>query len=154
MKIELKSPFKEIWKYGYLRESSIDNRQRVDLFNSNTDRTTISYARYLMSVELGKVLSKDFEVDHIDRNCSNDEITNLQVITLEEHKLKTKIEVSGREYKNIVCDFCEKEFQREVRQLGKNKGYSRAFCSRQCFGKFHAKLRKEKSNELNSNYRY
>ena len=146
MKIELKSPFKEIWKYGYLRQSSLDNRKRVDLFNSDTDRTTISYARYLMSVELGKVLSKDFEVDHIDRDCSNDEIANLQVITLEEHKLKTKIEVSGREYKKIICDFCEKEFQREVRQLGKNKGYSRAFCSRQCSGKFYAKLRKEKSN--------
>ena len=114
MKIELKSPFKEIWKYGYLRESSIDNRKRVDLFNSNTDRTTISYARYLMSVELGKVLSKDFEVDHIDRDCSNDEITNLQVITLEEHKLKTKQKFQAGNTKTLLVISARRNFKEKL----------------------------------------
>lgn len=146
MKLELQEPFKSKWKKGYLRESKLDGRKRVDLFNSNEDRTTISYARYLMSVKLGEILSSDFEVDHIDRNCSNDELSNLQVITTEEHKKKTKQEVLGRSYSDVVCDFCGKDFQRETRQLGENKGYKRCFCSRVCSGTFYSKLRKEKLN--------
>ena len=74
MVIELESPYKEIYRKGYLREDK-SGRKRLDLINSKRDRTTISYARYLVSVDLGYVLGQDYEVDHIDTDCSNDEIT-------------------------------------------------------------------------------
>jgi len=37
-----------------------------------------------------KYNGKEFNIDHIDDNASNDSITNLQLISIEDHKLKTK----------------------------------------------------------------
>lgn len=69
------------WKRAYLRTSS-DGRKRVDLVNSASNRTTTSYARYLISVVNGRYLTEDEEVDHIDNDCTNDEISNLQILTI------------------------------------------------------------------------
>ena len=131
MVFDLEQPFKSLYKRAYLREDR-SGRKRVDLVNSEKDRTTISYARYLMCVKLGYLLSDEYEVDHIDRDCSNDDITNLQVLTKEEHLLKTaKESTTGRNTKLLVCECCGKYFEREVRQI-KNR---RQFCSYSCNGK-------------------
>lgn len=86
--IELQEPFKSNWKKGYLRYSNKDRRGRVDLYNTNSDRTTISYARYLKSVELGYVVPEGYEVDHKDNDKTNDDINNLQILTEEDNRLK------------------------------------------------------------------
>ena len=88
MRIELQSPYKELYKRGYLRQDK-QGRRRVDLVNSEQDRTTVSYARYLVSVKEGRLLLPDEEVDHIDNDGSNDDIHNLQILSKEEHKAKT-----------------------------------------------------------------
>ena len=49
MKIELQEPFKNKWKRAYLRVGN-QGRQILDLVNTEQDRTTISYARYLLSL--------------------------------------------------------------------------------------------------------
>lgn len=131
MKIELQEPFKSKWKSGYLRESEIDGRKRVDLFNSNKDRTTIAYAKYLMSVHLGHEIPEGYEVDHIDDDSTNDEISNLQLLTEEEHLLKTTKSLStGRTMIKLVCPVCGNEFEREKRQVK----VSNPKCSRRCNG--------------------
>ena len=89
MVINLEEPYSSLYRKGYLRIPK-DGRKMVDLFNSSEDRTTISYARYLMCVNLGYILSKDYEVDHIDRDKNNDDISNLQVLSVEEHRRKTQ----------------------------------------------------------------
>lgn len=142
MKIELQSPFKERWRKGYLRTSKEDGRSRVDLFNSDSDRTTISYSRYLMSVKVGYELGDDVEVDHIDKNNSNDDINNLQILTLEEHRNKTAEEnTTGRNFLKLLCPECNNFFEREARFVHSRFGSAKqTFCSRSCNGKNSRKI--------------
>lgn len=131
MKIEIDGPYKELYRAAYLRESR-DGRKRVDLFNSNSDRTTVSYARYLMSCHLGRVLTPQEEVDHINGNRSDDRFENLQVLLKEVHRKKTTKEGPKRKEASLCCAFCGVEFLRwENLTLGKD----RHFCSRSCNAK-------------------
>lgn len=132
MKIELQEPFKSIWKYGYLRINR-ENRKALDLFNSNENRTTISYARYLMCVKLGYILSSEFEVDHIDNDKTNDDVNNLQVLTINEHKEKTaKQKADGILYIECICAGCNKSFSRSRRIIESNKS-DNDYCSLPCY---------------------
>lgn len=138
MKIDLIGPYAILYSIGYLRSDN-DGRKRVDLKNSNLDRTTITYAKYLMSIKLNRVINGEIEeVDHIDNNCSNDNIENLQLLSPVEHKIKTGLERGGRTYVSCLCAYCDVYFQREVRQT--KKGYKNTFCSRSCNGKYHASI--------------
>lgn len=131
MKIELQEPLKSKWKHGYLRESSVDGRKRVDLFNTNDDRTTISYAKYLMIIHLGHEIPDGYEVDHIDEDNTNDVITNLQLLTEEEHRLKNSNRFkTGRTIVKLTCPVCGTEFEREKRQVK----VANPKCSRRCNG--------------------
>ena len=128
MVINLEEPYSSLYRKGYLRISK-DGRKRVDLFNSNEDRTTISYARYIMSVSLGYVLSKDYEVDHIDRDNTNDDISNLQVLSVEEHRQKTTKEITtGRTCAIVICNNCGKDLLRETSTLR----YKTCYCNNYC----------------------
>ena len=149
MKIELKEPYRSLYNFGYLRQGK-DGRKRVDLVNSHEDRTTTSYARYLKSVELGYVIPSDFEVDHIDGNCTNDDLDNLQILTKEQHLAKTSKEMStGRSTKQCVCTNCGIVFIRFSNLV--NKERNTIFCSRSCNGKYYSKVNpttKNKSEEI------
>ena len=128
MVITLEEPYSSLYRKGYLRLSK-DGRNRIDLVNSDKDRTTISYARYVMCVNLGYILSKDYEVDHIDRDKNNHDISNLQVLSVEEHRQKNSKEMTtGRACTIVVCDYCSKELSRENRTLK----YSRYYCDNFC----------------------
>lgn len=112
-RIILEPPFNSLWKRGYIREDR-KGRKRVDLVNSKIDRTTISYARYLVCVELGFILSDEYEVDHVDADCSNDSLDNLQILTREEHMSKTQKEATtGRTMVCCTCPECGIIFQKE-----------------------------------------
>lgn len=139
MKINLDYPFNQDWKNGYLRENPQDNRKLLDLVNSDTDRTTISYARYLKSVEVGYYLSDDVEVDHIDKDCTNDDLSNLQILTIEEHREKTRLEnTTGRTTDECKCANCGILFTRETRLILHNNNQKNIFCSKRCNGQFNS----------------
>lgn len=87
MKIKLKAPFSKDYDKGYLVTNS-KNRKFVILYNSANDRTTIPYARYLMSVKLKRYLKDDEHVDHIDNDKTNDDINNLQILSQTENNQK------------------------------------------------------------------
>ncbi len=161
MRIELKEPFRSVWKKGYLRTGA-DLRKRVDLFNSNNDRTTISYARYLLSTKLGRFLTEDEHVDHKDNDKSNDDISNLQILTSEQNRLKEQIRYIEEDQVcyGHYCAYCEVSFiltERE-RKMKLKAGTIYAFCSRSCAMKFNIEqensplsksIPKEKINEIN-----
>ncbi|WEU69430.1 hypothetical protein TY_10 [Pseudomonas phage vB_PaeM_Ty] len=132
MKIELKGPYSDRYKFGYLRTCK-DKRKRVDLFNSNQDRTTVTYAKYLMSVQLGRLVDKNEEVDHIDGDRTNDSIENLQVIPKQEHRKKTAKEREPRKFIITTCTYCGVEFKKWANQIN---GKKNLFCSRSCNAKF------------------
>lgn len=65
-----------------------ESNENVILFNTQFDRSTVSYARYLMAVKLGRFLTDQEEVDHIDDNRTNDDINNLQILTPKQNREK------------------------------------------------------------------
>lgn len=137
MKIRLIGPYAKLWKKGYLRVAKKDGRRRVDLVNDHkTDRSTVAFARYVMSIAYGQIIPDEYDVDHIDRDCSNDLISNLQVITKEAHRTKTGTE-NRKPPLVLVCPQCKHIFEQKRNQRAEVKGYKFNFCSRTCSGKFN-----------------
>ena len=114
-----------------------DNRKRVVLLLENGKLTTKSYARFLLGD-----LSSIETADHIDENKSNDDISNLQILSLTDNIKKNLLA------RNIFipieffdCPICASIFYRELRVIKHNQnkqGKEGPFCSRSCAGKFNA----------------
>ncbi len=145
MKIDLEEPYKSLWKNGYLVINN-QNRKNVCLVNDDSDRTTVSYARYLMSVKLGYLVPDHLEVDHKDDDKTNDDINNLQLLTPEQNKLKenlrykTQDQISyGYECANCGVSFILTERLVKMR-LAQNVEH--AFCGRSCSTSFNYKIGK------------
>lgn len=136
MKIELKEPYKSKWKTGYILVNR-ENRRTVLLVNNKHDRTSTQYARYLMSVKLGRFLDPELEtVDHIDGDKTNDNIGNPQLLTRLENIRKSQ----KKENFECICPVCNIDFLvprsrsgRIVREKIKN---NQICCSRKCGGIF------------------
>lgn len=130
MKIESKYPFEQFNCYLNLHKK--ENRMQVCLVNRETkQRRTILYSKYLMSIKLGRILSKEEEVDHIDGDKRNDSESNLQILTRRENSRKSLM--IGRTYLNLRCCLCGKEFSRERRHMTHRPKSNKIYCSRACF---------------------
>ena len=130
----------------YVEYHSKENRRYAILrpYDHNKRITSISYARYLMSVKEKRILAHDEEVDHIDNNPMNDDINNLQILSPENNRLK----YSSLVHKAMVrlkCPACGKEFIKEKRQVHAlyNANLYSA-CSRECAGRFAASIQYHK----------
>lgn len=139
MKLELESPYAEKWRLGYVVFCP-DQRRRVFLYNSETERATLSYARYLMSVKLGRFLEPTEHVDHIDENRTNDEIGNLQILTPEENYAKHKAwrESNGLAAFQVIleCPVCEEAFTKRSRVVQQRFEQGKMItCSKRCSAK-------------------
>lgn len=147
MKIELQEPFKSLYKNGYLVINP-QNRRNVCLVNNDTDRTTISYARYLMGVKLGYLVPDHLEVDHKDDDKTNDDINNLQILTKKENLLKQTWNYIDNHQVCYGCECinCGIRFiltERQVKMRLATNG-EELFCSRSCAGKWQS-INSEKS---------
>lgn len=129
--IKLEAPYSDDWKKGYLLTNR-ENRKTVILYNSKEDRSSTQYARYLMAVKLGRYLTKDETVDHIDEDKTNDDINNLQIISLHDniakhiraHKESIKHGTyAGYSTLGCRCSAC-KEAYREYMQPYREKWYA------------------------------
>ena len=125
-------PFSEYKLYKVFHKK--ENRWQAMLVKPNNQgRTTLSYARYLMCVHLGRILEKSEQVDHINGDKTDDRIENFQILSSKENREKyNKIDNPAKLYKHI-CPVCAVEFTRN-----KQKSYNflykgkTLFCSRQC----------------------
>jgi len=140
-KIILEEPFKSIWRFGYLRVSN-ENRKIVDLYNSDAHRTTISYARYLMSVKVGHFISKEFEVDHINDDKTDDRPENLQIVTKKYNNLKRifKIKTKDEIHHCVECMNCGTHFliSNQIFNFKSKTNNPNIFCSKSCSTKYNA----------------
>lgn len=137
MIIQLQEPFASKWSRGYLVINN-QNRRNVILFNNDADRTTISYARYLMGVKLGYFVPDYLEVDHKDDDKTNDDIDNLQLLTGEENRLKEQYrQAMERTFYGFHCANCDIPFILSGRELNMRlaTGAELAYCSRSCAAK-------------------
>ncbi|MCA9750206.1 MAG: HNH endonuclease, partial [Romboutsia sp.] len=113
-------------------------RRVVLLVNFNNEKTSTSYARYLLSCELGRFLNKDEHVDHINGDKLDDRVENLQILSQKENNLK-RIKELNLETKDIelICPVCNKMFTKKRKNVitKLNRGKTPT-CSRQCGGKW------------------
>lgn len=131
-KFTLEYPYNQDWKNSYIVTNG-ENRKNVILYNSHTDRSTTSYARYLYAINIGRYLLSTEHVDHIDDDKTNDVISNLQLLTLKQNS-KKEGNRRGRLLVEIECPICKKLFTRRKGQTQlvpslKNKI---SCCSKEC----------------------
>lgn len=135
-RFELEEPFKSDWKWGYIVINK-EPRRNVILYNSSKNRKTISYARYLYEVSIGRYLECDSVVDHIDGNQMNDIIENFQLLSVGENNIKRYIQSKKTaRMVELECGSCGKNFIRGHNTthlvIKRNKT---TYCSRTCSGK-------------------
>ena len=136
-RVQAEFPYQDYWLYIVFHKK--ENRRMANLIlkNDTKVRTTISYARYLMTVNLKRLLTEDEEVDHVDNDCTNDIIDNLQILSKEGNRKKQDDFLKQKRppiMVSLICPVCKNHFEylaRNYRFHTKN-GRTRFNCSRQC----------------------
>lgn len=122
--------------YGpYLRK---DGRKHIIAIFENNVRKTVSYPKYLMELHIGRYLDINETIDHIDKDKTNDNINNLQILNKSEHSSK-----DARKLKpvHLICLVCSGKFSisgRKLHEAYQNrdlKNTTGPFCSKSCAGK-------------------
>jgi len=117
-----------------------DNRQHICIVHEDGSRQTQSFPRFLMEQHLGRKLQPHEEVDHIDNNFTNNDITNLQVLTKTQNRRKEmQRDKRKASYVSFVCPCCGNTATKRKCDVDHNRKKGRAgpYCSRQCAGKMH-----------------
>lgn len=141
--------------YGpYVRK---DGRKHVVLQDPATKKLkTVSYPKYLMELHLDRYLEKDETVDHIDRDFTNDSLSNLVVLSRSDH---VKLDAIRLVPQTFTCPVCISIFTIEGKSLGyrfrdhKVRESSGPYCSRSCAG-IASHWPKEKRNKKVINKQY
>ena len=114
----------------------------VKIGGARNDRMTISYARYVMAVHLGRRLEPHETVDHDDEDKLNDHIDNLKIMGRVANKLKSQ---KPRQFNEFTCPVCGSPFKR---RQGASWNVEAPTCSRPCGRKSAAaKLRNRKLHQ-------
>lgn len=149
-KIDKIAPFPFNGYYAYLQLNN-NNRRIVVLWpiggkKSNLKRTTISYAKYILSIKLGRWISRKEEVDHIDNDKTNDAIDNLQILTPKENNIK-KEKILDKKVYIYKCLNCKKLFEVSCKRRTTRKNGNFIFCSKKCSASFYKGENKNLTNE-------
>jgi transposase-like protein len=105
----------------------------ANLVKSGKDRTTISYARYLMSVHMGRMLTQEEHVDHINGIKTDDRIENFQLLTREENAKKYNTVDNPKKLVSLVCPICGKGFDTTRQKAHKYIHFGESVCcSKHC----------------------
>lgn len=119
--------------YGpYLRK---DGRQHVVvLFNKK--KITVSYPKFLVENHINRKLSLDETIDHINKDFSDNNLSNLRIINKKDHSSQDVLRIKVE----FICPICEKHityFNKRASDVISNKkrGRSGPYCSRKCAGK-------------------
>ena len=131
MKIQTEYPYNNYT--GYIVTSK-DNRKYLCLVHStDKSRTTISYARYLISVKEKRVLLPTEDVDHKDEDKTNDSLDNLQILTKSNNVLKSQQNRGiTRKMVELICPNCHLQFNKPLNATHLQKGGKYTACSKQC----------------------
>ena len=99
------------------------------------NRTRNNYVllhRVVMENHLGRLLTEDEVVHHLNEDKKDNRIENLEVMTKEEHnRHHSQI---GRQNSILQCAYCHKIFARFTNQVNNNNKTGH-YCSRSCNGK-------------------
>lgn len=121
------APFEDYRVYGPYQDRK--QQRQIVVLVSGIHRTTMSYARYLLSIRFGAVPDRDIEADHVDDDRTNDEPGNIQPLLRIENVRKNRPQPA---IAHLVCPGCDKPFARLRRQTHLVKGGNPSSCSRKC----------------------
>ena len=148
MKIEyrrVKSKFRQcLYPYeNYHSKGPFKNKEGrlcLNVLRNKNNHNQILYARYLLEVKLKRKLKEGYEVDHIDGDCTNDVLENLQEISSKDNRKKGTSKVILFNNKNakrlfLWCPVCNKRFKIfkwkvYLKKLKKGKKFY--FCCKEC----------------------
>lgn len=102
---------------------------------------SITYARSLMILKEKRILATEEEVDHVDENKSNDDISNLQILTEAENIRKNTLFKQGFIRKDLaqLCKECGEEVFSSKKII---------FCGGSCRSKALVRQKKEEGRPL------
>lgn len=143
--VKLRGPY--LWKKN--------NRQVYDVHDGKKWKTCLT-ARLLLEIKLGRKLTRDETVDHIDDNPLNDSIDNLQVLSRSENAAKWHAKRPSKQYFYFTCPECNKSSARLLTYVKRDlkKGQRGPFCSRSCAGKYSSRQAKTvRGGAPNPNYK-
>src|SRR4051794_11885562 len=115
-------------------------RNVVNLTWPDGKRSSMTYARFLMQEHVGRVLGDDEHVDHVDDDCTNDVLNNLQILTPSANAEKRN---GPMEMVTFMCPMCGTETTKKAREVRHNRkqGKPGPFCGRSCAGRANARAR-------------
>jgi predicted RNA-binding Zn-ribbon protein involved in translation (DUF1610 family) len=121
--------------------ASCGRRRIMVVHYADGSRKTTAHARWVMEAHLGRELGADETVDHIDNDPMNDDLSNLQLLSMADNIRKS---AKGIEMVKFSCPECGEAGQQEARNVRSNRRKGRAgpFCSRECAGRHNQRLRK------------
>lgn len=113
-----------------------DGRKRCVLYYGKGNTPSKSYPRLVLETKLGRKLTEDEEVDHIDTDHTNDDPINLQILGTEEHREKSKLETyvlqSNKEL--LTCPQCGTLFSATQTRINSSET---PCCTRSCSSKYN-----------------
>lgn len=116
----------------------LKGRRYVNIVRHDGSRTTMLYSRYIMEQHVGRELYYDETVDHIDEDFTNDDISNLAILTRAENAGKSSRLRQSIEWHEFICPYCKCIAKKNARHVRHNRklGKKGPFCGRQCAGKW------------------
>lgn len=113
-----------------------DNRFHICIIYDDGHRQTKSYPRYLMEQHLNRELLPSETIDHIDNDKTNNNISNLQILSLKDNA-KKQAALNPRKLYTFTCPQCNTPATKYLSDVVHNRktGKSGPYCSRSCAGK-------------------
>lgn len=123
-----------------------DGRWLVVLYGGppKTVKRSLSWPKAVMEVRLGRHLTTNELVDHIDDDPTNNDPDNFQILTVAENTKKGRV-ARGIEEKidKFFCPECGCEFERLRRRVRHNQNSQQKagpFCGKSCAGRYSARV--------------
>ena len=117
-----------------------------DNYPGKKDRGRYCFEHYLIYWQNTGILPKEGEIIHHKngKKCDNT-FENLELMTCQAHaSLHAKLR--GITYITLICSYCNKEFTKELRQVGTKikQGQKDFYCNRSCAAKHFGRGRSKK----------
>jgi hypothetical protein len=132
--------YNEYKVYGPYKRKE-DGREHVILVkyvDREKKSLTVSFPKYKMELHLGRYLSDDETIDHDDGDFTNNDISNLKIMSRVGNASKGAIKV---EVQDSLCKWCSAVFKPSRQQrYARVENRAGPFCSKSCSGKYGASV--------------